>query len=90
LTDRTGAKFDVLCDATDCRSTILNGDVLAVPDLAERLARSGISTLRLYLYGESPEEARRVLSSFRQALRGEAAEDLKGRGYTKGHYFREV
>jgi putative protease len=90
LRDRTGAVFPVLCDATDCRSTVLNCDALAVPDLVLKLMRAGVSTLRLYLYDETPAEAERLLMIFRSAAQGEVTEPLRGRGYTKGHYFREV
>lgn len=90
LTDRTGARFPVLCDAADCRSMILNADILAVPGLAGRLAEAGVSMLRLYIHDEPPDEAERILSLFRHALQGDEAVELKGSGYTKGHYFREV
>ncbi len=90
LKDRTGARFPVLCDAGDCRSLILNADILAVPELAGRLARAGVSTLRLYIHDEPPREVERVLTIFRRALQGETNDELKGRGYTKGHYFRGV
>lgn len=91
LADRTGARFPVLCDALDCRSTVLNADTLAVPALARRLAGAGVSMLRLYIHDEPPEEVERLLGLFRRALGGEdVTDEFKGKGYTKGHYFREV
>jgi U32 family peptidase len=92
LVDRTGARFPVLCDALDCRSTVLNADVLFVPGLARRLAAAGFSMLRLYVYDEPSQEVERLLLLYRLSLRGEEADagGALGRGYTKGHYFREV
>lgn len=90
LIDRIGAKFPILCDPMDCRSMILNGDILAVPGLARRLAGAGVSMLRLAIHDETPEEAERLLALFRQAAQGAETGELKGKGYTKGHYFRGV
>jgi putative protease len=90
LVDRTGARFPVLCDQLDCRCSILNADKLFVPSLAARLTAAGISTLRLYIYDESPQEVERLLLLFRRALTGEAPGGPLGRGFTKGHYFRGV
>lgn len=90
LVDRTGARFPVLCTPFDCRCAILNADILHVPPLAARLAKAGVSLLRLYIYDETPEETERLLLLFRQALSGDAPAGPLERGYTKGHYFREV
>jgi putative protease len=90
LIDRTGARFPVLCDAGGCRSTILNSDTLAVPALALRLAGAGVSMLRISIYDEPADDVKRILGLFRRALAGETTDGLKGRGYTKGHYFRGV
>ena len=90
LIDRMGAWFPVVCDPLDCRSVILNGDRLAVPQLARRLEQAGVSMLRLFIHDETPEEARRLVTLFRAALAGGPVEELKGQGYTKGHYLRGV
>lgn len=90
LIDRMGVRFPLICDPLDCRSVLLNGDRLAVPNLARRLAGAGVSMLRLYVHDEAPEELLRIITLFRQALDGVETEDLKGKGYTKGHYFRGV
>jgi putative protease len=90
IIDRTGARFPVLCDPADCRCTILNADILYVPSLVERLAAAGVSRLRLYVYDETPEEMERLLRLFRHAFAGDAPAGPLQRGYTKGHYFREV
>ena len=90
LIDRIGARFPVVCDPLDCRSVTLNGDRLAVPNLARRLSQAGVSMLRLSIDDESPEDMRRLVALFRAALAGESVEELKGQGYTKGHYFRGV
>ena len=90
LTDRRGAEFPVVCDRLDCRAAILNVDRLAVPGLARRLMRAGVSMLRLLIHDEPPEEAARLVGLFRGAMDGEATDELTGKGYTKGHYFRGV
>ena len=90
MTDRIGAKFPIVCDPVDCRCTILNGDVLSVPGLAPHLAAAGVGMLRLMLYNETPEQAEALAALCRQALEGGPAEGPRGRGTTKGHYFRGV
>ncbi len=90
LIDRIGARFPVVCDPLDCRSVTLNGDRLAVPNLARRLAQAGVSMLRLLIDDESPEDVQGLAALFRATLAGESVEELRGQGYTKGHYFRGV
>jgi len=98
LRDRKGSEFPVLCDRTDCRSMILNSNVLFVPDIAGDLADSGIKLLRLYIWDEKPEQIRELVRLYKDArpdIAGKPAgiktvDMLKGSGYTKGHYFRGV
>lgn len=98
LRDRRGSEFPVLCDRTDCRSTILNSDVLYVPDIARDLADAGIGMLRLYIWDEGPDRIRELLRLYKAALSDadakpegiKAANMQKQGGYTKGHYFRGV
>jgi putative protease len=90
LTDRKGVAFPLVCDRSRCVCTVLNGDILAVPQLAARLGRSGIRWLRLYIHDETPQEVARLLALFSEAAHGGMAEPMGGRGYTKGHYFRGV
>jgi U32 family peptidase len=90
LTDRTGARFPLVCGPAGCRCTVLNSDALFVPSLAVRLAKAGVSMLRLYIHDETPEEVERLLALFREATHGGAPAATLGRGFTKGHYFRGV
>jgi putative protease len=90
IIDRMGARFPVICNPIDCRSDILNADKLALPGLAARLGKAGITMLRLSIYDEPPEEVARVIGQFRQAIAGEWVDNLSGSGYTKGHYFRKT
>lgn len=97
LKDRLGVEFPVFCDRIDCRSTILNSNVLYIPDSLKKLADSGIGLLRLYISDEKPENVRSLVELHRMALKQEdfkglkeLTEEIKGRGFTKGHYFRGV
>ncbi|HEX2945094.1 MAG TPA: U32 family peptidase [Clostridia bacterium] len=98
LRDRKGSEFPVLCDRTDCRSIILNSDVLFVPDIVNNLTDSGVGMLRLYIWDEGPERIKELIRLYR-AARQEAEDRQAGKrvanmqpgpGYTKGHYFRGV
>ncbi len=90
LTDRRDKAFPVLCDPTDCHSTILNGDKLAAFGLLPRLARAGMDWLRLMIHDEEPDEVAALIAATRQALAGSPPEGWQGPGYTKGHYQRGV
>lgn len=90
LTDRRGAAFPLAFDRRACVCTILNGDVLAVPQLAAPLGRVGVSWLRLYIHDEPPEAVAALLARYAAAARGEPVDPPSGKGYTKGHYFRGV
>ena len=100
LTDRKGAAFPLSFDPRACVCTVLNADILAVPQLAAPLGCAGVAWLRLYLHDETPDQVAQLLSRFSAAARGEAMEqsrgapmcvpELSGKGYTKGHYFRGV
>ena len=90
LTDRLGKAFPVLCDRTDCHSTILNADRLSAFSLFPRLAEAGVDWLRLAVYDEEPAEVRELLAAARLALDGQLPDRWQGPGYTKGHYQRGV
>lgn len=97
LKDRLGMEFPVLCDRIDCRSTILNSNVLFIPDSLKKLRDAGIGLLRLYISDEEPDFVRRLVELHRKAPSGEdcgdfrgLGEEIKARGFTKGHYYRGV
>ena len=97
LKDRLGMEFPVLCDRIDCRSTILNSNVLFVPDALKRLRDAGIGLFRLYISDEEPDFVDRLVELHRRAAVGEdygdfkeISEEIKTKGFTRGHYFRGV
>jgi U32 family peptidase len=90
IVDRMGARFPLLCMPSDCYCDILNADTLSVPFLTARLAKAGVSVLRLYILDEEPGEVERLLLLFRSALEGGEFNERLSRGFTKGHYFRGV
>jgi putative protease len=97
MRDRKGSEFPVLCDRTDCRSTILNSDVLFVTDVVKALADAGIGLLRMYIWDEEPEQVRELIKLYKAARFDGAVKPsgfrtamLNEGRYTKGHYFRGV
>ncbi|MCX7923741.1 MAG: U32 family peptidase [Clostridia bacterium] len=99
LKDRLGMEFPVLCDRIDCRSTILNSNVIFVPDILGKLKKGGIATVRLNISDESYEEIKGLIVMHRDIASSgtgavskynELAEKVKARGFTKGHFFRGV
>jgi len=99
LKDRKGVEFPILCDRIDCRSIILNSNVLFVPDSIDGLRKAGVDMIRLIITDEKPEDVYRLAELFKDvaengetALKkyGEFIDEVKGKGFTKGHYYREV
>lgn len=97
LKDRLGIEFPLICDKIDCRSTILNSNVLFVPDALKRLTDAGISSLRLYIKDESPEDIRVLVELHRKAaINADISEytaltkHIKSEGFTKGHFYKGV
>lgn len=99
LRDRKGVDFPVLCDRIDCRSTVLNSNVLLFIDEIDRLKSSGIGWMRLNIWNEEPEKIKNLAQMYKYVLRnGEAVvgkyggliDEVKQKGFTKGHYFRGV
>jgi len=100
LKDRLGKKFPVMCDNVDCRSIILNSDVLFVPDSVRSLADAGIGIFKLYIWDEDDDTIKGLVKLYRAELAGTGgsdgnafgwlAEKIKAAGFTKGHYYRGV
>ena len=99
LKDRMGMEFPVICDTIDCTSTILNSNVLFVPDAIKKLKDSGVSIFRLYIWNEKPQMIKDLVDLHRNMTDNECSsklgnEDLanhiKSGGFTKGHYYRGV
>lgn len=99
LQDRMGIHFPVLCDKMDCRNTILNSNVLFVPDVVNTLKKAGIDIFRLYIWEEKPEQIKELVQLYRASAAGDTgklkgfgslSQQIKEAGHTKGHYFRGV
>ena len=99
LQDRLGVEFPVLCDRLDCRSTILNSNVLFVPDSMRSLSAAGVNIFRLFIWDETQKVIKELVQLYRAAVLGDSremaahsglAEKIKASGFTKGHYYRGV
>lgn len=98
LTDKTGAKFPVSCNPIDCRSTILNNNVLFLGDSLSDVAREA-DMLRLMFFDEDLRSREQLVEMHRRLAMGEikSLEDyselmgkIKKTGFTKGHFYRGV
>ena len=97
LKDRLGIEFPVVCDKIDCRSVILNSNVLFVPDVLGKLAAAGISSLRLYIKDESPGRIKELVNLHKELAGGADTgkyaaliDKIKSEGFTKGHFYKGV
>ncbi|MFA5635572.1 MAG: hypothetical protein WC977_06665, partial [Anaerovoracaceae bacterium] len=70
LKDRAGAEFPVVGDPGSCRTTILNKDILKVPQYVPELWATGVTSFRLYFYEEDAKEMNRVAEFFRREQMG--------------------
>ncbi|MEN6313442.1 MAG: U32 family peptidase [Clostridiaceae bacterium] len=94
LKDRMGVEFPVICDKLDCRSTILNSNVLFAPDSIRTLKAAGVSIFRLYIWDEPTEAAKELIQLYRAAAEGDSKalqdyggfrEKIKAAGFTRGY-----
>jgi len=105
LKDRMGMEFPVLCDNIDCRSIILNSNVLFLADDIEKISNLGLDIFRINISDEKPGKAAQIAALCREAIKtgvkqnekykyiekyNDIIEQIKKSGYTKGHYFRGV
>lgn len=90
LKDRINKDFPIVSDPIDCRCTILNADKLLVPNIIGRLSNNGVSTFRLYIYDEKPEEIEMIFQLLNGEMKSSDILNKMNGGYTKGHYFRGV
>ena len=81
----------------NCKSTILNSDVLCVYDNLLNVVESGISKLRMDFYDEEESEVFEIVKAYKDKLlnlwdnnENSAIESVKKKGFTKGHYFRGI
>jgi putative protease len=78
-----------------CRTQILNADVLFLAEELSDITGSGVSILRGDFYFESPDEIGRIIKLYRNHNNMDKddsaiAEKIKGKGFTKGHFYRGV
>lgn len=99
IKDRMGMEFPVFCDRIDCRSTILNSNVLFLPDSINEIKHAGIDMVRLIMTDETVQEIRDItemhrdlISNGENVLRNYAGliDRIKSKGFTKGHFYRGV
>ncbi|MDF2841490.1 MAG: hypothetical protein K0Q99_2262, partial [Clostridia bacterium] len=81
----------------NCKTTILNSDVLCVYENLSNVIDSGISKLRLDFYIEKDHEVLQIVKAYKEKLnnlgdnkKNDIIEERKKSGYTKGHYFRGI
>lgn len=99
LQDRLGFEFPVICDRLDCRSTILNSNLLFIPDDVGSLKKAGVDIFRMYIWDEDFQTTKGLVGLFKAAASGNTGkvasydrlvERIKALGFTKGHYHRGV
>jgi len=80
----------------NCRSTILNSDVLCVYDHLSNIKDSGANHFRMDFYLENEQDIYHLVKAYKNKMNGspdtnsEIIEKIKAKGYTKGHYFRGI
>ncbi len=99
LKDKTGAVFPILFDPECCRFDILNSKVLCLAWDFEEIKKLGARHIRVDLTHEKKENIRETINLYSRLLEEgdevldkyrEILEDIKQRGFTRGHYFRGV
>lgn len=88
LEDKTGAKFLVKGDS-HCQVEIFNGNCLNLADEWYVLDQMGMTYYRLNFVNETREEAVEAIETHLKAALGHTIE-LRGKGFTKGHFKRGV
>lgn len=101
ITDRMGMVFPVKTDIY-CRSHIYNSRILSMLDSVRDLTDSGVNILRLNFLDEDEDEIFQLVKAYKDSvlyLNGNSgisdgiinvSENIKKKGYTKGHYYRGV
>lgn len=97
LKDRKGVDFLIKCDCVDCRSMIFNSNVIFAPDLIGQIVKSGIDYMRLSFVDETPQDIYNIINLHRSLVdntnyvdKNKVIEEIKSKGYTKGHLQRGV
>ncbi|HYE09589.1 MAG TPA: U32 family peptidase, partial [Patescibacteria group bacterium] len=81
----------------NCKTAILNSDVLCVYDNISNVIEGGISKLRMDFYNEEEDDIFEIVKAYKDKTlnpwdnkESEAIEAVKKNGFTKGHYFRGI
>lgn len=70
LRDRMGFEHPVKADA-GCRNTVFNATAQSASAYLSQMLRAGVRRYRIDFLSESPEEARRAITAYRQVIDGE-------------------
>lgn len=94
IIDEKGKIFRIV-SLGGCRTQLLNSNILLLAEELGAITDSGISKLRADFYFEAPEEAGRIIKLYRSFGNFDKhdmllIEQLKGKGFTKGHFYRGV
>lgn len=78
-----------------CRTQLLNSDVLLLAEELGDVVASGVTRLRGDFYFESPEETGRIIKLYKDYRNIDwkersFIEEIKAKGFTKGHFYRGV
>ncbi len=94
IKDHLGKIFRIIKTDTNCRTQILNSDLLFLAEEISKICSSGVRSIRMDFYVESREETRNIVDLY---INGQDQIDFKERvdkikavGFTKGHFFRGV
>ena len=80
LTDRTGRRFEVLCDGVS--TEIINSDVLYMADRLSEI--QGVSFITLKFYNEATEVINQIINQYKNGSRNAPKE------FTRGLYYRGI
>ena len=98
LHDRKGIDFPIVTDQF-CRMHILNSKKLSLLPHVPKILRAGITTLRIEGRGTAPDELRRTVSAYMDAMKlslplteeeEKRLQMQEGNDITRGHYFRGI
>lgn len=93
LRDRKGVEFPLLCreceDGTCC-SLLLNSKPIYTADITDSIIRTGVSGIRLLFTDETPEQCKRILKEYKDALKGKRINTPEVNTFTRGHLKRGV
>lgn len=96
IVDEKDKLFKVI-NMGNCKSTILNSDVLCVYDNLSNIIESGIRKLRMDFYDEEENDVFEIVKAYKDKSlnlwdnkENKVIEAVKKNGFTKGHYFRGI